>query len=70
MRRVIAPPTSSFQLVTIDGRPAESHRSGQVRPAAHLVSATRHIDRMIVLASVHAYLAIHLISWHVFGIKI
>ena len=70
MRRVIAPPTSSFQLMTIDGRTVDSHCSCKVRPSANLVSTTRHIDRMIVLASVHAYLAIHLISWHVFGIKI
>lgn len=70
MSPIAAPPTPQFQLITIDRRPVDSHSSCKVHPSANLVPTTRHTYRMIVLASVHAYIAVHLISWHVFGIEI
>ena len=61
---------SVIQLITIDGRKVDSHSSCRVHPSSNLVPTTRHTYRMIVLASMPAYIAFHLISWHVFGIEI
>ena len=70
MSPVTAPPTPQLQLITIDSRKEGSHSSCKVHPPANLAPTKRHKYRMIALASVHAYIAFHLISWHVFGIEI
>lgn len=70
MSPIAAPPTPQFQLITIDRRSVDFHSSCKVHLSANPLPTTRHTYRMIVLASVHAYIAIHLISWHVFGIEI
>lgn len=66
-----APPQSpQIQLITIDSRKADSHGSCKVHASVNVSPTKRHRYRMIALASVHAYIAFHLISWHVFGIEI
>lgn len=62
---------SSVQLVTIesnkaDGREVSCHLP---RPAASPASK-RQKYRMLVLGLVHVYIAVHLLSWHIFGIEI
>ncbi|MDL1889997.1 4Fe-4S binding protein [Nitrospirales bacterium NOB] len=63
----ISPPPQP-QLITIDSRQTPTPPTCK----SHVVSATipatkRYKYRMITLAAVHAYIAFHLISWHVFG---
>ena len=54
----------------------EKRRSDLDTPSCHLERplnlppTQRYKYRMIALAAVHAYIAFHLISWHVFGIQI
>ena len=70
MKPVAAAQTPQLQLITIDNRKEDSHGSCKIHPPATLAPTKRHTYRMIALASVHAYIAFHLISWHVFGIQI
>ena len=70
MSPVNAPLSPQLQLITIDSRKEDSHGSCKVHAPVNLSPTKRHKYRMIALASVHAYIAFHLISWHVFGIKI
>lgn len=58
------------QLITIDNRKHDSPRSCTVHVPGNVAPTKRHKYRMIALASVHAYIAFHLISWHVFGFEI
>lgn len=63
--------TEPLQLISVDTLKSGDHGSlcsisGQ---QDHKVSR-RYRLRMITLGSVHAYIAFHLISWHVFGIEI
>lgn len=62
--------TAQLQLITIDTRKENSYGSCTVHATANVSPSKRHRYRMIALASVHAYIAFHLISWHVFGIEI
>ncbi len=70
MNLVASSPTPQLQLITIDKHDAGSHGSCKVHSPVNLSPTKRYKYRMIALASVHAYIAFHLISWHVFGIKI
>ncbi|ULA59820.1 MAG: 4Fe-4S binding protein [Nitrospira sp.] len=65
-----SPQTPPLQLITIDRRKEHSYGSCTVHGTANVSPTKRHTYRMIALASVHAYIAFHLISWHVFGIEI
>jgi polyferredoxin len=59
------------QLITIEKRKTDSDGpSCHVQRPANLPPTKRYRYRMIALATVHAYIAFHLISWHVFGIQI
>lgn len=65
------PVVSRPQLITIDARkPEPSGPSCHLPRPAGQQATKRHKYRMIALASVHVYIAFHLISWHVFGIEI
>ncbi len=59
------------QLITIDSRkPAVEGPSCHVPRSATVPTTKRQTYRMVALALVHVYIAVHLISWHVFGIEI
>ncbi len=62
---------SPIQLIAIESRKSESPApSCHVPRPANAPATKRHKYRMIALALVHVYIAVHLISWHVFGIQI
>jgi hypothetical protein len=70
MSSVASSPTPQLQLIAIDKHDAGSHGSCKVHSPVNLPATQRYKYRMIALASVHAYIAFHIISWHVFGIQI
>ncbi|NGZ10563.1 MAG: 4Fe-4S binding protein [Nitrospira sp. LK70] len=57
-------------LISIDSQKQCTHTACKVGSPVNLPTTKRYKYRMIALASVHAYIAFHLISWHVFGIQI
>jgi len=58
-------------LIVIEKRSQESDApSCHIERPLNLPPTKRYKYRMIALAAVHAYIAFHLISWHVFGIQI
>ena len=70
MRPVRDQPSQSLQLITIESRKEGSHGSCKVHSPVNLPLTKRYKYRMIALGAVHAYIAFHIISWHVFDIKI
>lgn len=61
----------SSQLISVET--LKSHEQGSscsISKPRELKVTGRYRWRMISLAAVHAYIAFHLISWHVFGIQI
>ena len=70
MSPVATPTTPPLQLITIDRRAEDHHSSCKVPAPGTQAPTKRHTYRMMALASVHAYIAFHLISWHVFGIEL
>lgn len=70
MSPVATPTTPPLQLITIDRRHEDMHSSCKVPAPGTQAPTKRHTYRMMALASVHAYIAFHLISWHVFGIEL
>lgn len=65
-----SPQSPQGQLITIESRKHDSPSSCMVHVPGTVPPTKRHKYRMIALASVHAYIAFHLISWHVFGLQI
>src|SRR5574339_666251 len=64
-------PTTQDTLIHIEKRPlsVEAPSCG-IHPPLSLPPTKRYRYRMIALGAVHAYIAFHLISWHIFGIQI
>ena len=64
-------PSHQGELIAIEKRkPDFETPSCHIQRPPNLPPTKRYKYRMIALASVHAYIAFHLISWHVFGIQI
>ena len=64
-------PALEGQLIAIEKRKPELDApSCHVERPLNLPPTKRYKYRMIALGAVHAYIAFHLISWHVFGIQI
>lgn len=64
-------PSSSLPLISIDSLRSDTHSSCSISHSSRPQPVSfRYKWRMISLAAVHAYIAVHLISWHVFGIEI
>jgi polyferredoxin len=61
---------TSPQLITIEPVKKDSPASCGLHAPLNLPPTKRHRYRMMALAFVHAYIAFHLISWHVLGIQI
>lgn len=70
MNAATSPETPHSQLITITRHQEEMQSSCKVHPPANLPTTKRYRYRMMALAFVHAYIAFHLISWHIFGIEI
>lgn len=68
------PSTTHLQspdLISIDRvKHGETGNSCSLSSSQPLKASRRYRWRMISLAAVHVYIAVHLISWHVFGIEI
>ena len=60
-----------LQLIPVEAlKEREHHSSCSISTSGPRKASWRYRWRMISLAAVHAYIAFHLISWHVFGIQI
>lgn len=71
MNHVGSPNTAQpTTLITIDSHKDHGSSSCRIHSPLDLPPTKRHRYRMMALAFVHAYIAFHLISWHVFGIEI
>src|SRR5678816_4480032 len=70
MEPMLDQPSQSLQLITIESRKEDSHGSCKVHNPVNLPLTKRYKYRMIALGVVHAYIACHIILWHVFDIKI
>ena len=58
-------------LIVIEKRPVGSDApSCHLHRPLNLPPTKRHTYRMIALAAVHGYIAVHIILWHIFDIKI
>src|SRR4030095_13249095 len=64
-------PSPQSQLITIEKPKTESGGPSCHLPRlADLAPTKRYRYRMIALAAVHGYIALHILLWHVFDIKI
>ena len=70
MNLLLSPESQQPQLITITRHKEEPSGSCGLHAPMNLPPTKRHRYRMMVLAFVHAYIAFHLISWHIFGIEI
>jgi len=65
--------TVPLELIKIEKPSEKSDASGSschIHAPANMPMTRRHKYRMIALALVHAYIAFHLIAWHLFGFQI
>lgn len=65
-----APASAPLQLITLDELNTHDHHGSCGVPDGTGPKTRRHKLRMMSLALVHVYIAVHLISWHVFGLQI
>ncbi len=63
-------PRRELPIIAIDTPENNTHNSCKVGSHVDQQPTKRYKYRMIALASVHAYIAFHLISWHVFDFQI